>query len=155
LVVSILFKVLESAHLSINDKVEGRFVGKINELLEAVGVLLGDDSVIDQVSESLLEDVLSIMLPDSSEVRFVRNLLGDLMGVDQVVLGHEFGDHLAHDVPLLLEFSPALFSGGVETEDELLVLISMGERVEGLLGVVEVTTVSEPGGVGHFVVEES
>jgi hypothetical protein len=63
--------VSELAKLGINEEVEGRLASVVNEVLEGGGFLISDDPLVDQVGESELEHVLSVVLPDSSEVRLV------------------------------------------------------------------------------------
>jgi hypothetical protein len=77
------------------------------------------------------------------------------MGVNHVFLGDELGNELADGLPLLLELLTALWGGGVDAEEELVVLVGMGEAVEGLVGLIEMTAVSEPGWLGDLVVEEA
>ena len=58
-------------------------------------------------------------------------------------------------IKLSLELSSSFLGGGVNTENNLLVLIGMGEWVEVLLWVIEMTVVSQPGWVWHLIVEKS
>ena len=58
-------------------------------------------------------------------------------------------------LPLSLEFSSALFSGGVNTEDDVLGLVGIVERVKLLLHVVNMTIVSKPVDLGLLVEEKS
>lgn len=99
--------------------------------------------------------MLSVVLPNSAEVGLIRDLTLLLMRIDHILLGDKLGNELASGFPLLLELLTTLWGGGVNAEDEFVLLISVSERVQGLLGVVEVTTVSEPSGLGHLVVEEA
>lgn len=77
------------------------------------------------------------------------------MGINHILLGDHLRNELASSFPLLLELLTTLWGGGVHAEDEFVLLISGGERVKGLFGIVEVTTVSEPSGLGNLVVEET
>jgi hypothetical protein len=88
-------------------------------------------------------------------VRLFRNLTLLLMRINHILLGDELGNKLASGFPFLLELLTTLWGGGVNAEDEFVLLISVSERVQGLLGVVEMTTVSEPSGLGDLVVEEA
>jgi hypothetical protein len=110
---------------------------------------------LDKVSEAELEQVFSVVLPNSTEVGlFSKNRLR-LMGVNHILLRDELRYELASGFPLLLELLTTLWGSGVDAEDEFVLLISVSERVKGLIGVVEVTTVSEPSGLGDLVVEEA
>jgi hypothetical protein len=99
--------------------------------------------------------VLSIVLPHSAEVRLLREMALLLVGIDHILLGDELRDELASGLPFLLELLTALWGGGVDAEDKLVLLISVGEGEEGLIGVIEMTTVSEPGRLGDLIVEEA
>ena len=99
--------------------------------------------------------MFSVVLPNSTEVGlFSKNRLR-LMGVNHILLRDELRYELASGFPLLLELLTTLWGSGVDAEDEFVLLISVSERVKGLIGVVEVTTVSEPSGLGDLVVEEA
>ena len=64
--------------------------------------------------------------------------------------GH-FVKHSVLSFPLL----SSLLSCGVDTEDDLLVLISVSQGVQALLWVVKMTVASAPGWLWNLVVEES
>ena len=66
-------------------------------------------------------------------------------------LWSHFVEHSVLGFPLL----SSLLGCGVDTEDNLLVLISVSEGVEDFLWVVEMAIVSEPSWVWYFIVEES
>jgi hypothetical protein len=55
----------------------------------------------------------------------------------------------------MLECLSSLWGGGVDTEEQVLVLVSIGERVEILIGIIKMTSVSYPSWMRLFVVEES
>lgn len=99
--------------------------------------------------------MLSVVLPHSAEVGLIGDEALVLVRVDNVFLGKELGYELASGLPLLLELLTALWGGGVDAEDKLVLLISMSEGVKGLFGVIEMTTVSEPGWLGDLVVEKT
>lgn len=99
--------------------------------------------------------MLSVVLPHSAEVGLLREEALVLMGIDHILLGDQLGDELASGLPLLLELLTTLSSGGVNAEHKLVLLISLSEGVKLLLGLVKVTTVSEPSGLGDFVVEKA
>ena len=99
--------------------------------------------------------MLSVVLPNSAEVRLVGEEALVLVRVDHVFLGDQLGYELASGFPLLLELFTALWGGGVNAEDESVLLISVSEGVKLLLGVIEMTTVSEPSWLGDLVIEET
>ena len=78
-----------------------------------------------------------------------------LVRVDHVFLGDQLGYKLASGLPLLLELLTALWGGGVNAEHESVLQISVGEGVKLLLGVIKMTTISEPSWLGDFVIEET
>jgi hypothetical protein len=82
---------------------------------------------LDEVSKAELEGVLSVVLPHSAEVGLLSDETLVLMGVDHIFLGDQLGDKLASGLPLLLELLTTLWGGGVNTEDEFVLLIGMGE----------------------------
>lgn len=141
--------------LSEEEDVEGGNVGVVDEVLEVVGFFGGDLTVLDEVGVPESEHVFSVVLPHSSVVGFVAHFLGLLVGVHQVVLGEEFGSHFADGVPFLLEGFSALGGGGVVAESEWQFLVSVGEGLNILLGLVVVASVSDPSGLGSFVIEQS
>mmetsp|Transcript_5315 Transcript_5315/g.8955 ORF Transcript_5315/g.8955 Transcript_5315/m.8955 type:complete len:247 (+) Transcript_5315:374-1114(+) len=126
-----------------------------DELEGEVDVSAGDESLSSDVVHGLLEAKLSVVRPDSLEVSLVGHVGGDLVGVDEVLHLDHLGSHLVQGLVLLLEGDSALLSGGVDSEDESLVLVGLGEGVEDLIGVVEMSFVPEPSGLRHLVVEES
>jgi hypothetical protein len=74
--------------------------------------------------------VLAIVLPDTSEVRLVRNLRWHLMWEDDIVLLENLGSKFAKCVPLFFELFTAFGSGCVNTENYGLLLIRVGEGVK-------------------------
>jgi hypothetical protein len=87
---------------------------------------------------------------------------GHLVGEHKVCLLDDLGGELAESLVLLTELGAALLGGGVDTKDHSQGLIGMGEGVEELitlllivLALEHVATVSPPGGLGHFVIEEA
>jgi hypothetical protein len=71
--------------------------------------------------------VLSVVLPHSAEVRLFREIALLLMRVYHILLGDELGNELAGGLPLLLELLTALWGSCVNTENELMFLISVSE----------------------------
>jgi hypothetical protein len=61
----------ELAESSVNVHGESWCIGKINEFSEVVSILFGDCAFVNQESEFQSEDMLSVVLPYSLEVRLV------------------------------------------------------------------------------------
>jgi len=99
--------------------------------------------------------VVTVVLPYSAEMRLLREEALVLMGIDHVFLGEQLWYKLASGLPLLLEFFTTFWGSGVDAEDESVLLVSMEEGVQGLVGVVKMTTITEPSWVGDFVIEET
>ena len=74
--------------------------------------------------------MLTVVLPDTSEVGLVRNLRGHLVREDDVVLLKDLGGKFAKSVPFFLELFTAFGGGCVNTENDGLLLVSVGERVK-------------------------
>jgi hypothetical protein len=95
------------------------------------------------------------MLPHSAEVRLLRDKALVFMGINHVLLWDELWNKLASGLPLLLELLTTLSSSGVNAENKLVLLISLCEGMKSLLGLIEVTAISEPGRLRDLVVEEA
>jgi hypothetical protein len=126
-----------------------------NELGKDGGIFSGNFALSNGVLDGDLESVLSEVMPDSLEMWLVRDPLAHLMWVLEVFHSNDLWAELVKSLVLLLEESSSLLSGGVDTEDDLLVLISVCEGVKNLIWVVEMAIVSEPSWVWYLVVEKS
>ena len=126
-----------------------------NELGEGGGIIGGDLTLSNGVGDGGLESMLSVILPDSLEVWLVRDPLAHLVWVLEVLHSDDLWAELMKGLVLLLELESSLLGGGVNTKDDLLVLISVSEGVKDLLWVVEMTIVSQPSWVWNLVVEKS
>ncbi len=127
----------------------------VDVVTESSGIAFGDLALLNEVSEAQLEEVLSVVLPHSAEVRLFRDEALVLVWVHHVLLGEELRYELASGLPLLLELLTALWGSGVNAENELVLLVSLCETVQSIVGVVEMATISEPIGLWKFVVEQS
>lgn len=145
----------EEAHGSVDEAGEASTTVEVDVIAEGGSVALGNLALLNEVGEAELEHVLSVVLPHSAEVRLLGEVALVLMGVNHVLLGDQLGYELAGGLPLLLELLTAFWGGGVDAQHEFVLLIGMGEGVKGLFGLVEVTTVSEPGRLGGLVVEQT
>lgn len=99
--------------------------------------------------------MLSVVLPDSAEVGLIRNEALLLVRKNHIFLRDEFRDELTSCLPFFLELLTTLWGSGINTEDKLVILISVGEGIKVLVGIIEMATISEPGGLGDLVVEEA
>ena len=102
-----------------------------------------------------LKSVVSVVLPDSLEVRLVGNPLAHLVRVLHLLHLEYLWSHLAESLPFSFELSSSFLSSGVHAKNNLLVLISTSEGVKDLLWVIEMAVVSQPSWMGYLVVEES
>jgi hypothetical protein len=73
--------------------------------------------------------VLTVVLPNTSEVGFVGDLRWHLVGEDDIVLLENLGGEFAESVPLFLELFTSFGSGCVNAENDGLLLVSVGKRV--------------------------
>lgn len=130
-------------------------VSSAKESLSGLGISSGDRALRNSQLNLLLQGVLSVVFPQSLEVRLSGDLGTHLMREHEIfLLDNLRGEHVDL-LPLSLEFSSALFSGGVNTEDDVLGLVGIVERVKLLLHVVNMTIVSKPVDLGLLVEEKS
>lgn len=151
----ILSEIWSKSLLGENELLNGKVVFGTNELSEGNGIIGGDFALSNGVGDGRLESVLSVVLPDSLEMWLIRDPFSHLMWVLEVLHSNDLWAELMKNLVLLLEESSSLLSGGVDTEDDLLVLISVGEGVKNLFGVVEMAIMSQPSWVWNLVVEKS
>lgn len=118
-------------------------------------LLLSEMSLVNQVFESDDVLVLSVVLPHSQEVGLLGDLLGSFMRESNIILADQLRGHLSVLVPDFLELSSSLLSGSINTEKEWLILIAIFERVDVLVFVVQMSTISQPSFLRHLVEEES
>ena len=129
-------------------------LGEVDELLEGCGISLGDLSLIERVLEAESERVLSVVLPYSLEMGLLGYLFHVIVRVDDLIFVNQFRGNSCNSFPLLFEGLSALFGGGIHAEDELSVLVGVGEREHLSVDVIEMTFVSVPGGLWYLVVEK-
>ncbi len=99
--------------------------------------------------------MFSVELPYSSEVRFFSHQQLAFMREYNVVFGKKLRNHFSHVFPFLLECLSSLWCGGVNTEEQVLFLVGMSERVDSFIGVIKMPSVSDPSWVRLLVVEKS
>jgi len=161
LVALVPLKVLKLSRFSKDEKAESGVVHVSDETSEVFGILLRDDTSLTLLSELQLEGVLAVVLPDALEVGLVWEASGHLVGHDHVLLLDDLGSKLAKSLVLASESLLALRCAGVHAEQDVGVLVGVGEREEsafasGLIVVLEkVTLVDLPGHHGGLVVEEA
>jgi hypothetical protein len=88
-------------------------------------------------------------------MRLLGNPLAHLVWVEHLFLLDDLWCHLTKSVPFGLESNSTFLGGGVHAKDNLLILISVSERIKNFLRVIEMTIVSEPSWIGDLIVEES
>jgi uncharacterized membrane protein len=71
--------------------------------------------------------MLSVMLPDSSEMRFIWEVLGLLMGINHFFFRKEFRSHFTQSVPFFFEFFSSFWSCGINVEYKWLILVTVDE----------------------------
>jgi len=153
--VLIIGKIWSHSLLGKNVLLNSHVVSGTNELSESGSVTLGDLTFSNGIRDSRLESMLSVVLPNSLEMWLVGNPFAHLMWVLEVLHSDDLWAELMKGLILLLELKSSLLSGGVDTKNDLLVLISVSEGVKNLLWVVEMAVVSQPSWVWHLVVEKS
>lgn len=116
---------------------------------------LSNLSSFDGMSNLSSESVISIVLPNSSVVWLVRDPLTHLMRILEVLHLNDLWSHFVKHSILSFPLLSSLLSSGINSEDNLLVLISISEGVKNLFWVIEMAIMSEPSWMWHLVVEES
>jgi len=101
------------------------------------------------------------VLPHTLEVGLFGELGCLLVGHDHVFLFDDLGGELGKSLVLCLESCSAFWRAGIHAEKNVLILVSVGERVEDAVALLisvsveQVTLVASPAHLGHFVVEET
>jgi len=101
------------------------------------------------------------VLPHTLEVGLFGELGCLLVGHDHVFLFDDLGGELGKSLVLCLESCSAFWRASIHAEKDVLILVSVGERVEDAVtllisvSVEQVTLVASPAHLGHFVVEET
>ena len=127
LVARVTLEVCQLAGLSKDEQAEGRVVGHADELGEGRSVSLADGTSLTSLGESKLEDVLTVVLPDTLEVGLVWESRRHLVGKDHVFLLDDLGGELAKGLVLSLESLSALRGSGIHAEHDVGVLVGVGE----------------------------
>ena len=152
---------LQLAGLSKEEQAESGGVSHAHKVGESLGISLGDQAGVASLSESELEGVLTVVLPHALEVGLVRDLGRHLVREDHILPLDDLRGELAKGLVLLAEGLLTLRGRRVQTEQDVLLLVGVGERVEHaislLVGVLSehVTLLSSPAHLGNFVVEET
>jgi hypothetical protein len=151
----VVSEVLSGSSLSEDEVVHVHVVSSAEELVGSGGISGSASTGVDSGLDGVSEGVSSVAGPDSLEVGLGRDLLGHLVRVEHSLLLDHLGGHCSDGVVLSLEGNSALLGGGVHTEGKGLVLVAVGERVEDVIGVIQMSSVSLPPWLGHLVVEKS
>ena len=161
LIALIVLQVGKLARLSQNEEAKSGVIDTTNELCELLGVTLGDLAVVNLLGEVHLEDVLTIVLPHSLEVRFLGEARRHFVGHDHVLLLDDLGGHLAKSLILSLESLSAFRGTGIHTEQNVLVLIGVSKAVKDAIALrlrislEHVALLSLPRHLGLLVVEKT
>jgi len=106
--------------------------------------------------------VVTVVLPDTSEVRLINSCGLKLMRELKVLHLDDLGGELSKGLVLSAESGSSFFGGGIHTEDDLGLLVGVSERMEFLVSfsfgfrvLEQVTTMSVPSRLGLLVVEKS
>lgn len=162
LIASVSIEVLELS--SASHDVEGvrGVANHADPLVGGIEIFLRDEASILSLLNGLSHDVVTVVLPDSSEVRLVNSGSLELVRESEVLHLDDFRSQLSEDFVLLSVSSSAFFCGGIHAEYDLGLLVSVGERVELLLSlslgfvVLEhMSSMSVPGRLSSLVVEKS
>jgi len=105
--------VSELARSSEDEETEGGLVGQADELLEVLSILLADAALVDSLLELELEDVLTVVLPHTLEVRFIWELGGHLVRHDHILFLDDLGGEFTESLILSSESLGALRSSGI------------------------------------------
>ena len=157
----VALEVSQLSSLGEHEQAERWMVGHAHELSELVCILFIDNAGFDLLDEAQLEDVLAVVLPHALEVRLIGKLGCHLVRHDHVFLFDDLGGKLAKSLVLKLESCGTLRRAGIHAEKNVLILVSVGERVKDAvtllvtLTVKQVTSVASPAHLGHLVVEEA
>jgi len=133
-----------------------------NKLVEGVEIFLRDKASILSSVNSLSHCVVTIMLPDTSEMRFVNS--NGIKFVRELHVLHldDLRSEFSKGLVLSAESGSSFFGSGIHSEDNLGLLVGVSERVENLVGLVSrvgvfehVTTMSVPSRLRLLVEEKS
>ena len=161
LVSLVTFEMGERAVLGKDEKSERWGVSHADELSESGSIRLRDGTGLDSLSKTELEGVLTVVLPDTLEVRLVWETGRHLVREDHIFLLDDLWSELAKSLILSLESFLAFRGASIKTEHNVLVLVSVSERVEHALSLIfvivgkNVTLVASPVHLGDFVVEKT
>jgi hypothetical protein len=126
----IVSEVLELASTCHHVDAESGVTGHVNPSAEGGSVLGRDLTRLNDTCVSESEHVFTVVLPDSHEMGLVRDLRCLFVGENHVLLLNDFWGQFGEDFVLLLELGTSLRGGGVHTEDNLAILVGVGERPE-------------------------
>jgi hypothetical protein len=158
----IALEVVQLALVGQDKQIERWSLRESDESVEGGRIGISDFTGLDSISNGVLENVLSVVLPDTLKVGLVGDEGGHLVGVDEVLFLHQLGSHFAKGVVFSFKLFAAFLSSRVDAENELGFLVGVGKAVqlfESFLLVVGVfekmAASSPPGRLGNFVIEET
>ena len=157
----IVGQVSQFAALGKDEEAESGVVDAANELKELVSISLGNGARVDALSKAHLEDVLAVVLPHTLEVGLLAESGCLLVGHNHILLLDDLGGHLAKSLILSLESLLTFRGTGVQAEQNVLILVGVGEAVQNAVALSisisfeHVTLLAFPGELGHFVEEQT
>ncbi len=95
--------------------------------MESFGIRCRYSAVFNNLGEFKTEGMLAVVLPDSSEVGFSREVGLLLVREENVILFNQLRSHFSESIPLTLELLTAFRSCSIDTPIDLWVLIGVGE----------------------------
>ena len=158
----IALEVVKLALVGQDKQIERWSLRESDKSVESGRIGIGDFTSLDSIRNGVLENVLSVVLPDTLKVGLIGDKGGHLVGVDEVLFFHQLGSHFAKGVVFSFKLFAAFLSSRVNAENELRFQVGVGETVqlfESFLLVVGVfekmAASSPPGRLGNFVIEET
>ena len=144
------------AGLGIDERGHGKVsAGGAEELLGSSGIISRDGAISNGGLNLLLEGVLSEVEPESLEVGLGGDLSAHLVRVQEVFLLDDLGGESVEVLPESLVLGAALLSGGIDAEDDVGVLVGMGEAIELAVNIIDVTLMADPVEGGLLVEEQT
>jgi len=126
-----------------------------DEFLGGVSILESAFTVGNSPIDGALESVVSVVFPDSLEMWLIRDLFAHFMWELEVLHSDNLWSKLVESIILGLELDSTLFSCGINTENNVLILICVSEGVNNFLWVIKMAVVSQPVWLSDLIVEKS
>lgn len=151
----VVLQVWSQALLGVAVSGEGDVMLRTDEFLGGVSILESAFTVSSSTIDGVLETVVSVVFPDSLEMWLGRDLLTHFMWELEVLHFDDLWSKLVKGLILSFVLESTLFSGGVDTENNVLILICVSEGVNNFLWVIKMAVVSQPVWLSDLIVEKS